>query len=95
MFATSSRPSHAIACVSETIGIAGRLGAEAAMRSTYMASARSALMTSESCCALASSRSSTMRTATSGSLGTAKVPCSRLCARSDRTSLERSSSLAG
>jgi hypothetical protein len=69
--------------------------AEAAMRSTYMVSARSALMTSASCCALASSRSSTMRTAASGSFGTAKVPCSRLCARSERTSPQRSSSFAG
>jgi len=48
MFATSSNPSHATACGKDRMGVAGRFAADAAMRSTYMVSAGSALMMSAS-----------------------------------------------
>ena len=74
MLATSSNPSHAIACGSDTIGDAGRLAADPAMRSTYMVSAGSALMMSASCRALVESAAPVRatRTATSGNSGTAQ-----------------------
>src|SRR5258708_30225483 len=65
------------------MGVAGRFAADAATRSTYMVSAGSALMISESCRALVESLEPerTTRMATSGNIGTARSSLAKHCSR--------------
>src|SRR6266852_5371624 len=85
MFATSSNPSHATACCKEAMGLSGRFAADAATRSTYMVSAGSALMISESCRASVEPLERTTRMATSGNIGTASSSLAKTCSRNPWT----------